>query len=121
MKPLLCLSFIALLCAFTIDKTLPDAAQEARAQNLFRQIKCVVCQGQPLSESDATLAQDMRALIRGQITEGKTDAEIIAYLESRYGTSIATSPPLETNTLLLWFSPFLLLTVGGLVLFIKRK
>ena len=117
MRNILCLSFVFLLSAFTIDKTLPDSAQEARAQNLFREIKCVVCQGQPLNESDATLAQDMRELIHTQITAGKTDAEIIDYLEARYGTDIATTPPLEANTLLLWFSPFVLLAVGAIITF----
>lgn len=114
---ILCLSFVFLLSAFTIDKTLPDSVQEARAQDLFRQIKCVVCQGQPLNESNATLAQDMRELVRSQIAEGKTDAEIFAYLETRYGKEIATTPPLETSTLLLWLSPFVLLAVGAILLF----
>jgi cytochrome c-type biogenesis protein CcmH len=106
---------IFFLCAFTVDHTLPDAAQEARAQKLFHAIKCVVCQGQPLNESNATLAQDMRKLIRQQIAAGKTDVEITAYLAQRYGKEIATTPPLEQNTWLLWFSPFLLLAGGGLL------
>lgn len=121
MKNILCLSLIFLLCGFTIDKTLPDAAQEQRAQTLFRQLKCVVCQGQPLNESDVPLAQDMRGLIRNQITEGKTDAQILAYLEIRYGQEITTTPPLETTTLLLWFSPFLLLAAGIIIVFNARN
>ena len=118
---ILCIAFVVLLCAFTIDKTLPDTAKESRAQNLFRQIKCVVCQGQPLNESDATLAQDMRGVIRTQITAGKTDTEIVSYLETRYGQDIATTPPLEASTLLLWLSPFVLLAVGVIIAFNRRN
>lgn len=121
MRNILCLSFIFLLSAFTVDKTLPDTAQEARAQDLFRQIKCVVCQGQPLNESNATLAQDMRGLIRTQIAAGKTNEQILDYLEERYGKEIATTPPLEANTLLLWLSPFVLLVVGIIWLLRKQK
>jgi cytochrome c-type biogenesis protein CcmH len=120
MSKLLAISLILILSAFTIDQTLPDAAQEARAQTLFRELKCVVCQGQPLSESDAAIAQDMRKLIREKITAGATDAQIIAYLETRYGAEIATTPPLEIGTLLLWFGPFGLLFAGFLV-FWRRK
>jgi len=112
MKIIFAMILMVALSAFTVDVTLPDAAQEARAQNLFHQLKCVVCQGQPLNESDATLAQDMRKLIRDKIAEGKSDAEIVAYLGARYGENIATTPPLKTDTLLLWFSPFLLLAAG---------
>lgn len=115
MKALVAVGLLLLLSAFTVDKTLPDPAQEARAQHLFHNLKCVVCQGQPLDESNASLAQDMRVLIRGQIAAGKTDAEIMSYLEKRYGEEIATTPPLDGSTLLLWFSPFVLLAGGGLL------
>ena len=116
MSKLLAISLILILSAFTIDQTLADATQEARAQTLFRELKCVVCQGQPLSESDAAIAQDMRKLIREKITAGATDAQIINYLETRYGAEIATSPPLEASTLLLWLAPFGLLLGGFLLL-----
>ena len=121
MKPFLALSLVLLLAAFTIDTILPDAAQEARAQTLFRELKCVVCQGQPLSESDASIAQDMRQLIRQKIATGATDAEIVAYLETRYGQSIATTPPIEISTLLLWFGPFGLLLVGFLLFLCAKR
>lgn len=121
MKNLFAIAFVFLLSAFTVDKTLPDAVQEARAQNLFREIKCVVCQGQPLNESDATLAQDMRGLIRTQISAGNTNAQILNYLEERYGKEIATTPPLEASTLLLWLSPFVLLVVGFVILTTRKK
>lgn len=118
--PLKLLAMTALLCAFTIDTPLLDATQEARAQTLFRELKCVVCQGQPLSESDASLARDMRQLIREKIAAGATDAQIFAYLETRYGQNIATAPPLETGTLLLWFGPFAIL-LGGFLVFWRKS
>lgn len=121
MKIIFALTLVMMLSAFTVDKTLPDAAEEARAQNLFREIKCVVCQGQPIGESDASIAVDMRKLIRGKITAGATDAEIIDYLETRYGAGIATTPPVESSTLLLWFGPFALLAVGAGLLFFRRN
>lgn len=106
------LALLLLLSAFVIDKPLPDAAQEKRAQALFYELKCMVCQGQPIAESNAPLAYDMRQLIREKIAGGESDQAIRDYLEARYGAEIATTPPLDTRTLLLWAGPFVLMAAG---------
>jgi cytochrome c-type biogenesis protein CcmH len=120
---ILLLLFAAPAFALTAETPLPDAAQEARAQALFYQFRCVVCQGQSLAESDAPLAQDIRMEIRGRITAGKTDAQIRSYLTSRYGDFILMKPPVSWRSALLWLGPLLLLLTGALLvgrIFIRR-
>lgn len=117
MRTLLSL-FATLLLSFgayaaTIEKPMPDAAQEARARALFVELKCVVCEGQSLADSDATLARQMRERIREQLAEGKTDAEIVTFFRIAYGDRILMKPPVETTTMPLWLTPILLLVIGG--------
>ncbi len=105
------------------ESRLPDAEQEQRAHQLFRQFRCMVCQSQSLAESDAPLAQDLRGVIREHIKKGETDAEITDYLHSRYGDYILFAPPFSLATSLLWVGPFLVLLLGaiGVVLFIRKQ
>lgn len=86
---------------------------EARAQELFRNIKCMVCEGQPIHDSNAELAKDMRFVIRGEIQKGLTDAQILEFMRERYGEAVLLSPPLNLSTVLLWFFPLILLVFGG--------
>jgi len=92
-----------------------DPAQEARVHHLQRQLRCMVCQGQSIDESDAPLAQDLRRLVREQIAAGRSDAEILDYLHTRYGDFILMQPPVEPHTWLLWLTPLLVLGAGGVV------
>lgn len=92
-------------------EALPDAAQEARARALFKQLRCVVCQSESLDDSEADLARDMRRLVRVQVAQGRTDAEVKAYLTGRYGDFVLLQPPLRPSTWTLWFGPFALLVV----------
>ena len=92
---------------------LPDPAQETRAVALQKQLRCVVCQGQSLDESNAPLAADLRRLIRVHIEQGQTDAQIENYLVARYGDFILMKPPLERDTYALWFGPLVVLLAGG--------
>jgi len=92
---------------------LGDPALEARAAELQRQLRCVVCQGQSLDESNAPLAADLRRLIRIHIQQGESDAQIEGYLVARYGDFILMKPPLELDTYALWFGPLIVLLVGG--------
>lgn len=89
--------------------------QEARAQALFRELRCLVCQSQSLADSGAPLAADMRAVIRERIAQGESDEAIRAYLVSRYGDAILMNPPLDEGTALLWAGPALILLIGGLL------
>lgn len=100
--------------AIGVDKArLADPAQEARAYNIMTQLRCLVCQNESIAESDASLAQDLRAIVRQQVKAGKTDAEIIHFMTSRYGDWILLKPPLKPTTIVLWFGPLALLLIGG--------
>ena len=98
--------------AVTVERPLPEIAQERRAQQIFAALKCVVCEGQPLAESDAELAIDMRHSIREKVARGESTQTIIGYFEARYGEAILMRPPVTQHTLPLWLMPLLLLCVG---------
>ena len=108
----------ALVWGFTahtasIDQPLMDAAQEKTAQSVFRELRCVVCEGQSLAESDATLAVQMRAHVRKMVRDGGSPDEILNYFRARYGEHILLTPPMERHTALLWLAPILLLGGGS--------
>ena len=103
------------------DEILENQKQEQRARNISKNIRCMVCQNQSIDESNATLAKDLRILIRNKIKEGKKDREIYKFLSDRYGDFILLNPPLKLNTLVLWFSPFLFLIIGIFILYFHNK
>ena len=94
---------------------LPDPAKEAQARAIMREIKCVVCAGEAIAESNAQIAQDMRRLVREQVAEGKDAAGVKAYFVERYGESVLLRPPVKPVTWPLWAAPVLLVLVGALV------
>ncbi|SSW73658.1 cytochrome c-type biogenesis protein [Achromobacter veterisilvae] len=100
-----------------------SAEQEQRADRLAHGLRCLVCQNQTLAESNAPLAEDMRNLIRGQLAEGRTDAQIMRFFEDRYGDFVRYDPPFKPITWLLWLGPFALLALGFAVLLrtVKRR
>ncbi len=98
-----------------------DAATEARLKVLAQEFRCLVCQNQTIADSNADLAVDLRRLVRAQILEGKSDRDIKAYLVARYGDFVLYNPPVQRNTTLLWFGPFLLLFVGAAVWWIVGR
>ena len=108
--------------AVPVPDTFPDPAMEARARNLQRQLRCLVCQGESIDESNADLAADLRHLVRQQMADGKTDRQIEDYLVARYGNFIMMKPPLEPDTYVLWLAPFAILIGAGAIatLVIKR-
>lgn len=99
--------------AFASYDHLTDPQQEARAVALQKQLRCVVCQGESLDESNAPLAADLRSLIRERIAAGDSDAQVKAFLVARYGNFILMKPPVMPATWLLWFGPFVILLLGG--------
>ena len=120
--------FILLVCLFCFTGTLnaqerlPEAplankALETRAKNLFTQLKCEVCQGQSIADSNAALAQDMRDLIRQKVSSGESDVMILTYFSTRYGDSILMAPPLTPRTWVLWLAPVLLVGLGFFLIF----
>lgn len=103
------------------DEILSDPALEARARALSVGFRCLVCQNQSIDDSDAPLARDLRLLIRERLTAGSSDAEVKAYVVSRYGDFVLLKPPFDARTLLLWLSPFILLLAGLVFLATRRR
>lgn len=87
--------------------------KQIRFQRLTDELRCLVCQNQSLSDSNAPLAQDLRAELARLLNQGKSDPEIIHYLVQRYGNFVLFRPPLDKATLILWLGPFLLLLMGA--------
>ena len=101
--------------AYWANRQLPDAHKEAEAQALMDEIRCLVCQGQSIADSDADLAGDMRDLVRRRIAAGEDPAHIRAWLIERYGDWISYRPTAEPINWPLWAAPLLLLIFGGAV------
>jgi cytochrome c-type biogenesis protein CcmH len=99
------------------DEVMKDPALEARARTLSAELRCMVCHNQSIDDSDASLARDIRLLIRERISQGESNAAVRAFLVSRYGNFILLKPPLELATLLLWLSGPLTLALGGLAIY----
>jgi cytochrome c-type biogenesis protein CcmH len=100
---------------------LPNPQQEARARALFRDIRCLVCQNQSIDESDADLAEDLRKIVRQQVSAGRSDAEIKHYLVQRYGEFVLERPVFSLGNAILWGAPFAVVIVGGAVLLARRR
>jgi cytochrome c-type biogenesis protein CcmH len=105
--------------AYWSDRQLPDPRQEAQAQALMAELRCLVCQGQSIADSDAELAGDMRDLVRRRIAAGERPAAIRAWLIRRYGSWISYRPTAEPAAWPLWLAPLALLAVGALL--IRRR
>ena len=93
-------------------KQLPDARQEARAKALMETLRCLVCQGQSIADSDADMAGDMRSLVRERIAAGEKPEAIRAWLIDRYGAWVSYKPPVEPLTWPLWAAPLVLVGLG---------
>lgn len=99
--------------AYWSDRQLPDPKQEAQAEALMEQLRCLVCQGQSIADSDAELAGDMRDLVRRRIAAGERPSAIRAWLIQRYGTWISYTPTSEPAAWPLWLAPLALLMIGA--------
>jgi cytochrome c-type biogenesis protein CcmH len=105
--------------AYWANRQLPDPRQEAAAQALMEQLRCLVCQGQSIADSDAELAGDMRDLVRRRIAAGEKPSAIRGWLIQRYGTWISYKPTAEPAAWPLWLAPLALLLIGAW--FIRRR
>jgi cytochrome c-type biogenesis protein CcmH len=106
------------------NEQLPDPRQEAQAKALMEELRCLVCQGQSIADSDAELAGDMRAMVRQRIASGENPEEVRAWLIQRYGNWVSYRPPVEPVTWPLWAAPVLLLLAGAWMLrkrFVRRR
>jgi cytochrome c-type biogenesis protein CcmH len=116
---------LLLLCSLALTVSAQEARPlaedpelEKRLTTLAKELRCLVCQNETLADSQADLAQDLRAQIREQMKAGKSDKQIVAYLTQRYGQFVLYRPPVTPTTYLLWFGPFIFL-LGGLVLLFR--
>lgn len=100
------------------DEVLPDQQQEARARELSKDIRCLVCQNQSIDDSNADLAKDLRVLVRERIVAGDSDSEIFDFLVARYGYFVLLKPPVKASTYALWFGPPLVLVIAVICVFV---
>ena len=98
------------------DELLADTKLEARARALSAELRCMVCQNQSIDDSDATLARDLRLLVRERLKAGDSDAAVLEFLHARYGDFILLKPPFKPGTALLWLLPGLALALGALAI-----
>nr|WP_314437688.1 cytochrome c-type biogenesis protein [uncultured Brevundimonas sp.] len=103
------------------DRPLADATQEARAQALFKDVRCVVCQHEAIADSPAGVAGDMRRLIREEIASGATDQQVRDDLVRRFGDYVLFTPPVRAGTWLLWFGPFALVISAATVMMLRSR
>ncbi len=98
-----------------------DPVLEKRVMALAYELRCLVCQNQSLGDSHSDFAIDLRDEMRQQMAQGKSDEQVTNFMVERYGDFILFRPPVKSTTMLLWIGPFILLAIGGLVLFIHLK
>ena len=96
-------------------------AEDIRAIELFKEVRCLVCQGQTIHESNAELAEDIKKLIREKISQGETDRQIKEYLVEKYGDWILMTPPFNSLTYILWSFPFLILIIGAFTIYRQKR
>lgn len=105
------------------QEMLADPALEARARALSQELRCLVCQNQPIDDSNAPLAADLRRLVRERIVAGDGDAAVLAYVTQRYGDYVLLKPPLRADTYVLWYGPFAILAAAlvGAAVYVRRR
>ena len=119
---LLIFGLIAPALAVEPNEMLKDPALEARAREIGRGLRCVVCQNQSIDDSNAEVAHDMRRAVRERLLAGDSDQQVYAFMVARYGDYVLLKPPFKAGTLLLWLgAPLLLLLAGGALLLAARR
>ena len=103
------------------DEILSDPALEARARDLSKELRCMVCQNQSIDDSEAPLARDLRLLVRERLTKGDSNGQVIQFLVARYGEFVLLKPPVELHTLLLWAAMPVALFCGAVALFFSAR
>ncbi len=115
------MSLVAFLIATSAPAVLGNPAQEARAQSLEQEIRCVQCENEPIAQSTAEIATDMRALVRERIAAGDSDSQIREFFRQRYGDFVLFRPPFDARTWALWAAPLLLGSAGLAAVFAGRR
>ncbi|NQV57241.1 MAG: cytochrome c-type biogenesis protein CcmH [Rhodospirillales bacterium] len=104
------------------NEVLANPVLEARAREISKGLRCIVCQNQSIDDSNAELARDLRVLVRERLVAGDSDADVIGYVVSRYGDYVLLDPPVQATTLILWFGPLVFVFLGliGIILYFRR-
>jgi cytochrome c-type biogenesis protein CcmH len=101
---------------------LPDPAQEERAREIGREIRCMVCQNQSIEDSEAVLARDLRLIVRERVRAGDSDGQVLEYLHARYGDFVLLKPPFAWSTAALWATPLIAVLAGlGFIFGLRRR
>ena len=108
-------------CAVQPDEIMSDPVKEARARDLSRELRCLVCQNQSIDDSEAPLAKDLRILVRERIAAGDSNAQVIDFIVARYGEFVLLKPRLNAHTWILWLLPPLVLAGGGIALWMQAR
>jgi len=112
------LALCALLATPTLavepDEILADPALEERAREISRELRCVVCQNEPIDSSNAGVARDLRLLVRERLVAGDSDDEVVDFVVARYGDYVLFRPPFKPSTYALWIGPFVIMGLGAL-------
>lgn len=104
------------------DEILADPALEARAREISRGLRCLVCRNESIDDSDAALARDLRILLRDRIEAGDSDEEAVAFIVDRYGEYVLLRPPASGSALVVWLAgPAMLLGGGAMALTVLRR
>ena len=105
----------------TSSEIVTGVADQERFQSLTNELRCMVCQNQTIAESNAGLAVDLKKQVAKQINEGKTDDQILNFMEERYGEFVLYNPPVSLENSLLWLTPFVVLIIAVLILISALK
>jgi len=105
--------------ATTLDAygQLEDSALQARYEHITQDLRCLVCQNESIADSNVELASDLRRQVREMLVAGKSDDAIFAFMTDRYGEFVRFRPPLEPKTLFIWGAPFIMLLLGGAIIY----
>jgi cytochrome c-type biogenesis protein CcmH len=121
----LLLGALAAVPAYAVqpDEVLDDPALEERARDISAGLRCVVCRNESIDESNATLARDLRLMVRERLVAGDSDAEVVSFIVDRYGEYVLLRPTLTGSNIALWVAPFLILLAGGglALVYIRRR
>jgi cytochrome c-type biogenesis protein CcmH len=96
---------------------LEDPALQSRFELITKDLRCLVCQNESIADSNVELASDLRRQVREMLLAGKSDEAIFAFMTDRYGEFVRFNPPLEPKTLLIWGAPFIMLVLGGIIIY----
>ncbi|WP_406604426.1 cytochrome c-type biogenesis protein [Bartonella gliris] len=112
---------LSLAIAVEPDEILQDTVLESRAREISSHLRCPVCQNQSIDDSDASMARDLRLLIRERLKMGESNQQVIDFLVERYGIFILLKPPFNKITWFLWLSPLIIIIIGASTIFFRIR